>query len=463
MFFQRIFTPGLAINTYLIGDLAAKTCAIIDPPRCYLACLAMAQSADLTITDIIETHVHADFVSGALELKNVLNNKPKIHCSQMGGSSWVPQYADHQVQDGEIIKQGSVKIQAIHTPGHSPEHLIYICFDEKRSSDTPWLACTGDLLFVGGVGRPDLLGKESFNLLAGQLYQSLFKILASFPDFLEIYPCHAAGSLCGKFDGGRWSSTLGYERLFNSYLREKREKDWIESIRKDFKDYPDQFQRIKSLNLQGPPLLESLTIMVAEGSCQDLELEAFFILDVRMPIKFAAGHLKGSINIPFQDSFCQWCSWLIPSWMPLGLVVDDHHCDAQIANQLRLIGFDQPIMVFTLNARNKFSFPMEIMEMLTPAEAKQGQSCGMYFLDVRSQLEWSDQHIEGARNIELSQLEKYVGLLPPDLTIVTICKSGMRASIASSILKKKGFDTATIQGGMQAWSAAGLPHVSEKN
>lgn len=457
MFFQRIFTPELALNAYLIGDSTKKVCAIIDPPRLITPCLVLVQSLGFTVTDIIETHVHADFVLGSLELKTSLNNKPIIHSSGMGGSKQIPTYVDDIIQQDDIIRIGSTKLQAIHTPGHSPEHLMWICYDENRSTHVPWLACTGDLLFVGGVGRPDLFGSELFNNLAEQLYHSLFKKLEPFPDFMEIYPCHGAGSLCGKFYEGRWSSTLGYERLFNPYLIKKHEKDWIEFIRTEFTNFPNQFRHIKSLNLQGPPLMETLTTMVAEGSFEQLELEAFFIIDIRMPQKFAERHIKGSINIPFHDSFSQWCTWLVPPGIPLGLVVEDHYRDGHIANLLRQVGYDQPIVIFAFTNNHKSSFQMESLQILTPTEAKNNQTAGLYIIDVRSPSEWKEGHIPGAWHMELTKLEDSIKQLPLDYPMATICRSGMRSSIAASILIKRGFNISNIQGGMEAWISAGLP------
>lgn len=461
MFFLTITTPGLAINTYLIGDKNSKTCVVIDPPRLIGPILAAAQNAGLIITDILETHVHADFVSGSVELKNELKLKPLIHASGMGGQKWIPAYADKIVKDGDVIQLGSIHLKAIHTPGHTPEHLMWVCYDDHRSPETPWLAFSGDFLFVGGIGRPDLLGQDAKESLAGQLYHSLFTKMDAYPDFMEIFPCHAAGSLCGKFIEGRSSSTLGYERRFNPYFIKKPEKEWVDSIKQQFSHFPPQFSHIKTLNVNGPPLLETLTTLAAEGSIEDLDLEALFIIDTRMPHKFSESHLEGSLNIPMHDSFCQWCAWFVPAAIPLGIVVDDHHRDEQIVNQLRLIGYDQPILTISLPAHLKTHFQSDSYQLMTADAASHADN--LCIVDVRTLSEWNSGHIPGAVHIELPDLEGELKKLPSDQKIATICRSGLRASIAASLLKKHGLENvSSIQGGMQAWAAAGLP-VEAKN
>ena len=258
MFFQRIFTPGLAINTYLIGDEKSKRCAAIDPTRHVVPLIIQAQNAGLEITDILETHVHADFVSGSRELKHQLNDKPRIFASGLGGAKWIPAYADTVVVKDTKIQMGDLRLEAIHTPGHTREHLMWVCYDESRSQKSPWFAFTGDCVFVGSIGRPDLLGKEEMDALAPQLYKTIFETLAPFPDFLEIFPCHGEGSLCGKALKSRATSTLGFERLYNIYFKIEREVDWINRLKKEWMPAPDYFKRLKLLNVQAPPPVEGV-------------------------------------------------------------------------------------------------------------------------------------------------------------------------------------------------------------
>jgi len=459
MFFQSIITPGLSLNTYILGSYKSKSCVVIDPPRQITACVLAVQNAGLNITHIIETHVHADFISGAIELKHEMEEKPLICCSGMGGKEWNPSYADRIMKDGEIIRLESIRLQALHTPGHSPEHLSWVCYDEARSRDIPCFAFTGDFLFVGGVGRPDLMGKEASKRLVAQLYDSLFKKMNSFPDFMEIFPAHFNGSLCGSFYEGKNSSTLGFERLCNPYLKACNEQEWTRSLIHGFNEHPPHFHSIKKMNLAGPALLETLTTISSEGGLDEMDLDELFIIDTRLPQKFADFHLKGSINIPMHDHFSQWCTWFIPENKDIGIITDDHSRDSQVVNQLRLVGFDEPILLIAFSARLKSHLQGDCFKLLSPAQIVQDK---MQMIDVRTLKEWDEGHVANAQHIELNKIETATVQFSLNLPIVTICRSGVRASIATSILKKIGFQNVTcLNGGMQSWSAAGLP--IEKN
>jgi hydroxyacylglutathione hydrolase len=233
MFFHQRFIPGLAIASYMIGDERTKEVAVIDPTRDVDEYLRIARDEGLRITHVFETHVHADFVSGSAELKARLaegGTAPTVHASGMGGKEWTPPYADHVVRDGDEVAIGSVRLKAVHTPGHTPEHVMWVVFDDTRSRDVPWLAFTGDFLFVGDVGRPDLLGEEARRQLAHQLYRSVFDVLPPLPEFAEVFPAHGAGSLCGKAIGSRRSSTIGFERRFNTSLKPAAEGEWTERL-----------------------------------------------------------------------------------------------------------------------------------------------------------------------------------------------------------------------------------------
>lgn len=461
MFFQRIFTPGLAINSYLLGDEKSKRCVVIDPTRHVVPLIMHAQNAGIDITDILETHVHADYISGAKELKHQLNEKPLIYVSGMGGQKWIPAYADVVVEDGTQIKIGDLRLEAIHTPGHTPEHVMWVCYDESRSSHTPWFAFTGDCLFVGSIGRPDLLGKKEMTPLGHQLYQTIFNKLASFPDFLEILPAHGEGSLCGKSLKSRASSTLGFERLFNPYFKKDSEEKWIENVKKDLQPVPNHFQWIKKNNLLGPPLLSSLKTTIWDSKKEVFPFKDLFLLDVRHPELFAPYHIEGSLNIPLSHSFCQWACWMLPTDVPIGLIVENTFIYSEIVDQLRLIGFDQDIWIIRLGESDRdlpcsfSSFPMMEVESLAK---QQPEFNSLYVLDVRTKEEWRTGHIIGAHHMELNSLENSCECLPSDRSIALLCRSGQRASLAASLLQKKGFRSVTnIRGGMQAWKQAGLP------
>ena len=386
MFLQSFHTPGVAINSYLVGDVFSKRAVVIDPTRDVDPYLKCAQKEGLEITDIAETHVHADFASGARELKHRLQGRARIHCSAEGGAEWTPVYADIKVQNGDVINLGSVRLQALHTPGHTPEHIIWLCYDEARSRQTPCLAFTGDLLFVGSIGRPDLLGKEEIEELAKQLYHSLFVDLAHLPDFLEVYPAHGAGSLCGKGLSSRPSTTLGYERLYNPFLTQQPIEKWKKELLKEMPAAPVNFRRLKKVNIKGPALLSEAASTINGKS---------LIIDVRQPEVFAKEHFEGSVNIPFGGSFCNWAGSVITEDLPLEIVVDKPEQLGEVVKNLLLIGFDRIAKKQVWGENNKGN-PLSTLTLVSVEELDQkiknaGQS--IFVLDVRTPGEWRAGHI----------------------------------------------------------------------
>jgi hydroxyacylglutathione hydrolase len=466
MFFQRIFTPGLAINSYLLGDEKTKRCVVIDPTRHVVPYIMHAQFEGVEITDILETHVHADFVSGAKELKHQLNEKPRIYASGMGGNKWIPSYADHIVYEKEQLKVGDVRLEALHTPGHTPEHLTWICYDDSRSSTVPWFAFTGDSVFVGSVGRPDLLGKSGLSELTGQLYHTLFEVLAPLPDFLEILPLHAKGSLCGKSLKPRTTSTLGYERLFNPYFKKEPKELWIAKMQKERLPIPAYFKRVKEMNLLGPPLLSTLKIFKWHEEKEPPDLKRLFLLDIRHPEVFAFSHLQGSINIPLSPTFSLWAGWFLPGNIPIGLIVENPHSFSEAVEQLRLMGFDQEIWAIQLElSHQKMPYALTSFAVIDVKELakRQPKDESLYILDVRTPEEWESGHIPGAHHLELNYLEDHLQQMPRSCSFALLCRSGHRASLAASLLKKNGFPSVmNVRGGMQAWKQASLPMITGK-
>lgn len=460
MFFSRIFNASLGINTYLLGDEKSKHCVVVDPPRQVFSIIIEAQQAGFEITDILETHVHADFVSGAKELKHVLNDKPRIHVSAEGGACWIPSYGDRLVRQGDHIQKDTFRLEAIHTPGHTPEHLIWICYDESFSSTLPWFALTGDCLFVGSIGRPDLLGEEKTFSLTEKLYQSLFQKFAFLPDHLEIFPSHGAGSLCGKNLNGKVSTTLGYERRCNPYFTPLPKEKWIKEVLKDLPLTPPYFQRLKNLNLKGAPLLCTLTTKGGnETFASNVNPKELFLLDVRGPDVFAYSHLEKSLNIPFSPSFSQWAGWMLPINQPIGLIIENESRATKVIDQLRLMGFDQLIWIIPWEkkppawTRLETSFPMlsvkELGEKFKNKEA-------LYLIDVRTKEEWEKRHLSQAHHVELNQLKQNFNQIPKEVPLAVICASGARASLAISLLKQQRQQViVNIQGGMQGLEKGG--------
>jgi hydroxyacylglutathione hydrolase len=467
MFFHQRFIPGLAIASYMIGDEKAKSVAVIDPTRDVDEYVRIVKKEGLYITHILETHVHADFVSGSAELKARLHGEPKMVASGMGGKAWTPPYADVVVKDGDEVTLGNVRLKAIHTPGHTPEHVAWAAYDDTRSSDTPWLLFTGDFIFVGDVGRPDLLGSEEQKQLAHDLYTSIFERIRAVPDFTEVFPAHGPGSLCGKAIGSRRSSSLGFERRFSDALQPKPEAEWTKSLLKDMPLAPPYFKIMKKVNAGGPTVLgQSLPgqkRMTAKEIHERL-CDNCLVVDVRPKEAFASAHVPGSINIPLGQNLPSWAGWVLPYDKRLVIVPGDPAEMAEVVTHLIRVGLDdiEGYMEDGMDAWENQGFPISRLESIAPRElADRLKSAEPPFvLDVRTESEWNGGHIEEARHIHGGVLKNHLNEVPKDGPIAVICGSGYRGSIAASFLKSSGRDNvANVLGGMTAWKALDLPTV----
>jgi len=463
MFFHQRFIPGLAIYSYMVGDEKTKSCAVIDPTRDVEYFIELAKAEGLRIEHILETHVHADFVSGAKELKARLNGAPSIHCSRMGGAEWTPPYADSLVAHGDLVQVGGIRLEAVHTPGHTPEHLTWALYDTSRSADIPWLLLTGDFVFVGDVGRPDLLGEIARKELAHQLYQSVFTTLPIYADFTEVFPGHGAGSLCGKAIGSRSASTLGYERRFNASLQAAPEEAWVANLLNGMPIAPPYFRRMKQVNARGPavigPEMPGQTRFAAKDVHEHV-CEHCIVLDVRSKEAFAASHIPGAINIPLGAVLPTWAGWVLPYDTPM-LIVSDNRADAAtVVTHLLRVGFDdvRGYMADGMDAWEMAAYPIATLGTMSVHELDKRMRSGdaPFVLDVRSEQEWSTGHIDGATHIHGGLLQSRFGDVPRDRPIAVVCGSGYRASIAASFLKREGYENVSnVLGGMSAYVAGG--------
>jgi hydroxyacylglutathione hydrolase len=465
LLYQR-FVPGLAIASYVVGDERTGEAAVVDPTRDVDDFLHYATKHDLHIKHILETHVHADFVSGARELKARLGDDAQIHSSGLGGREWTPPYADRVVADGDEVRIGSLRAQAVHTPGHTPEHVSWALYDETRSKDTPWLLFTGDFLFVGDVGRPDLLGEEAKKELAHQLYGSVFEKLPALPDITEIFPAHGAGSLCGKAISSRRSSTVGFERRFNPALKQKLEEEWVHDLMADMPLAPPYFRRMKQVNKEGPTIIGPELPGRKRWSAKDVRnrvCENCLLLDVRSKESFAAAHIPGSISIPFSQHLPTWAGWVLPYDRPTLIVTDDATQVADVVTHLLRVGFDdvQGYLQGGMDGWETSGYELATLKTLPVqelAKAVKRDPRGLTVLDVRTEKEWNAGHIEGAIHIHGGKLQERFADVPRDKPVAVVCGSGYRASIAASFLKREGYEDVTnVVGGMTAWNAAGLP------
>lgn len=460
MLIRYFSTPGLAIHSFLVIDESSRKGALIDPTPHIQPYLAAAAQEGVKITDILETHVHADFISGAVDLKAALGGKAAIHCSGMGGKGWTPVYADKILKNRDVVSLGDVRFEAWHTPGHTPEHVIWVAYDEKRSKEVPQAAFTGDLLFVGSVGRPDLLGPEAEKSLSKQLYETLFKTLEPLPDSLEVFPSHGAGSLCGKNIGAGPFTTLGYERKCNPGLTRQPYEQWFTSLHQEMPASPDYFSRLKKENIMGPDisrLKEAMKTLTQEQVKTHLNKAVF--IDARRPDEFSLMSLPGAVNIPLAPMFPLWAGIVLDRDKESIVVVEKEEDAASVIQGLRLVGIDRIAGVCALS---QWTFE-EKKELLKPAEAVTVEEIythpeKYYVIDVRSDREWSGGHIEGAHHHELSRIMHVLDKLPTDQPIGVVCHSGNRASVVASLLaRRKGAKAFNVRGGMQEWLLAGYP------
>ncbi len=388
----------------------------------------------------------------------------------MGGAAWTPPYADHPVTDGHEVRMGKLRLRAVHTPGHTPEHVVWVLFDESRSADEPWLVFTGDFLFVGDVGRPDLLGEEAKKQLAKQLYGSVFNVLPRFNDFTEIFPGHGAGSLCGKAIGSRTSSTIGFERRFNPSLQPAGEQDWIDTLMKGMPISPPYFRRMKKVNSEGPKLVGLDRPGQRRFSAEEVHAQICghcLVVDVRPKESFAAAHIPGSINIPFGQNLPTWAGWVLPYDHPTLLIADDPSVVDETVTHLLRVGFDdvKGYLEGGVPAWEERGYEVAQLESLTvhalAGRLNAPERDRPFLLDVRSEGEWNAGHIKGAHHIHGGLLQERMAEVPKDREVAVICGSGYRGSIAASFLKRAGYErVANTLGGMMAWTGAGLATIN---
>lgn len=462
MIIERIFTPGLAQVAYLVADEASRKVAVIDPRRDIEAYTTWADQNGVEIVAILETHVHADFVSGAREL-GVTTGAP-IYASRLGAQA----FPHKPLDDGDEIIVGAVKLRALWTPGHTPEHMSFLAID-PRQGDAPAAVFTGDALFVGEVGRPDLLGDKETQRLAEQLYETVACRFASLDDVLVVYPGHTGGSACGKKIGDAPHTTIGQEKLFN-YAFQIRDKDaFIETVLEGMPTPPTYYPVLKRVNKAGAPLLSDLPDgdALTPDEVAARQEKGALIVDARSPEAFGAGHVPSAVFAGLGPNFTTWLGWLAPYERDLILVLDEHEGAAQFAEartELRRIGLDRVagylnggMAAWQSEGRKIVVLPQTPVQDL--AEQLAGPEDVLTVLDVRSDEEWLDGHIAGA-------VHRYVGEIlqggePPIdgvSQVAVVCGSGYRSSVASSVLQARGYrNLINIPGGMGAWNAAKLP------
>ena len=465
MLVRRFYDTKLAQTSYLIAAMETGEAVVIDPNRDIEQYVAVAAEENVRITHVTETHIHADFLSGSREL--AVRTGALLLLSGEGGPDWTYDFATdaHAVllKEGSVVNVGSVRVDVVHTPGHTPEHLTFLITDTQAATD-PMAAVTGDFVFVGDVGRPDLLERAAKHVgTMEQAARTLFHSLQRFktlPDFVQIWPGHGAGSACGKALGAVPQTTLGYERRFNWAFRMADEQAFVEQVLAGQPDPPRYFAEMKRLNKAGPPLraevpppqqldVSRLGSLIAGGA---------MVIDTRSAADYAAGHVPGTMNLPLNKAFTTWAGWLIPYSADFYLIVERRGdaALAQVRQDLAMIGLDRIAGYFDWEEvrstkRHTETTPAVSVEAL----GRHLQQEGVQLIDVRSAAEWREGHIAGAQHIPLGELPERANEVPRDATVIVHCLGGTRSAIAASILQAKGHpNVINFSGGYSAWRTA---------
>jgi hydroxyacylglutathione hydrolase len=460
MLLERFEDRGLSHYSYAVGCEGAGEIAIVDPRRDVDVYLEFAHARNLTIVAVLETHIHADFAAGT-----------KALAEATGADLWASAYDegelyetafDHRAtRDGDSLVLGQTRIEAVHTPGHTPEHLSYLVYDLARAPDVPQVMLTGDFLFVGSLGRPDLIGEDAKVALAGKLYDSVTVKLSGLPDGLEIHPAHGAGSMCGSGMSARPMSTLGFERVANPYLRKGLTKaQFVAEILGHVPPFPPYYKRMKVLNSRGADAFDvdrEIDGLTAREVHARLD-EGHVVVDLRDQLAFGAGHIPGSFGIGGAGSLSTWAAWVVPYETPLLLVGARHEAFDDAVRALARVGLDdvRGYLDGGIETWIADGYPTTHVEMLTPAEFAE-RTDRMHIIDVRNAAEYEGGHIPGAKHLMGGFLADHTAELPRDRPIALVCGSGYRSTVASSVLERAGFDdVVNITGGMTAWRRAGL-------
>jgi hydroxyacylglutathione hydrolase len=469
VFVKRFFEPALAQTSYLIGCADAREAIVIDPNRDVDQYLREAEAQGARITHVTETHIHADYVSGSREL--AARAGAMVYLSDEGGADWKYKFAGDtnviRINHGDQLTIGRVLVEVVHTPGHTPEHVSFLITDRAVANE-PMAAATGDFIFVGDVGRPDLLERAAkiqgtMETSARTLFHSLRDFRAR-PDWLQIWPGHGAGSACGKGISSIPQSTLGYEKRFNWAFQIDSEDAFVESVLAGQPEPPKYFAEMKRINKDGPRLLGAFNRppRLDPGLLPKLLQEGALVIDTRRAAEFAVGHVPGTINVPLNSAFTGWAGWLVPYTADFYVLVDERRSDAldAVVRDLAMIGLDRIGGYFdtvAVDALVVAGRPLGTIAQLGPADlAASLEHNGVALIDVRNAAEWRTGHIAGARHIPLGYLSDRLDTLPRERTLVVQCQGGSRSAIGASLLRAHGFDrVVNFTGGISEWVRAG--------
>ncbi|HEV2467769.1 MAG TPA: rhodanese-like domain-containing protein [Candidatus Sulfotelmatobacter sp.] len=459
MYFEQFYLGCLAHASYMLASEGEAV--VIDPQRDVDLYLKAAVELGVKIRHIFETHLHADFVSGHKEL--ALRTGATIYMGAQAGATFphVP------VSDGFELQFGKVSIRVLETPGHTPESICLVVTDSEKSA-APWAVLTGDTLFIGDVGRPDLSPRHTPAQLAGLLYDSLYSKLMALPDSVLVYPAHGAGSLCGKNMRAERSSTIGTERLTNYALQIKSREEFIAQLTSNLPARPEYFSKDAEINRTGAAALSDLPRLraIAPAELAEMLREGEIALDVRPADDFAAGHVPGSVNIALSGQFASWAGTVLGLAAHPVLIADTGEQVEEARLRLARVGIEvlDGYLAGGVCAWRQAGLPLATVAQMTVDELRRGlESDSMRVLDVRRGPEWDAAHIDGAAWWPLDNFKVSAPEIDHDAPLAVHCKSGYRSMIASSLLQRAGFkNVINVVGGFDAWQAAKLPSASSK-
>ncbi len=466
MLFQHIYDKSLAQASYFIGCQKAGVAAVIDAKRDIDTYLEIAKANNMQITHIFETHIHADFLTGSRELAKLTG--AKLYLSNEGGPGWQYEFPHQGLKDGDKIQVGNLSFEILHTPGHTPESISFLLTDNP-ASNKPVMLFTGDFVFVGDVGRPDLLEKAAG--IAGtadegakQMYRSLQKFNA-LPDYVQVWPGHGAGSACGKALGAVPSTTVGYEKERNwAFQYANNEKGFVKYLLEDQPEPPAYFAMMKHLNKVDRPLLTEIPVLrkIAAAELKEALLKGIKLIDARPKTEFAGGFIPGSINIQGNNSFATWAGWLLKYDEPFIILAPEDQLN-DLTRKLMRIGLDHIYgYVSSTQTWTEAGGALEKANILSLQETRELLAHNnVQLIDLRGAAEYNAGHIANAENVFVGTLVDNLQKINKNKNVIIYCQSGDRSSIGYSLLLKNGFkNIANFSGSIQEWVNAGEPIVT---
>ena len=447
----RFYDEGLAQASFILTCDRTREGVVIDPRRDASVYIEAARQHGVTLLAAIETHIHADFVSGAHELAST-------GMRVIGGPGCALGYEHEEVKDGQRLQIGDLTLTFLHTPGHTPEHIAILA----ETPDTPTYLFTGDLLFVGAVGRPDLLGTDLTRQLAHQLFGSLMRV-AALDGQIEVHPGHGAGSLCGAGIGMEPSTTIEIERRQNPMLQFVSEAAFVDAVLGDLPDTPPYFARMKKVNQEGAPLLGLATRprvvpSMKPAAAAALAADGAILIDLRPAAEFAGSHPYGALNLAFGSRVGYWAGWVLPDDEPIVLIAAEPSQAQEAAMQLLRVGLDrvEGHVAGGFDAWRDAALPVASIDLMSMPDVKASLASqeDLTIVDVRTPKEWRAGHLDRSINIPIGELQSRLAEIPRGGRIATVCEAGYRSSLAASLLAREGLGPITnVEGGMAAYRA----------